>query len=95
MNILDKIVEQKRRELERLPAGSVTVDSLRTAIADRGGCRDFLGALRNPKRGGIAVESVGKIAANSSREMFCPVMNLTMANGNSSATILNIKRTTL
>jgi indole-3-glycerol phosphate synthase len=71
MNILDKIVEQKRRELERLPAGSVTVDSLRTAIADRGGCRDFLGALRNPKRGGIALIAEVK-KASPSAGLICP-----------------------
>jgi indole-3-glycerol phosphate synthase len=71
MTILDKIVEQKLRELERLPTAAVSVHSLRTVIAARGGCRDFLGALRNPKRGGIALIAEVK-KASPSAGLICP-----------------------
>ena len=44
----------------------------------------------NPNRVGICRMNVdGQIAANSSREMFCPVTNSKMANGNRNTTILN------
>ncbi len=58
MNILDTIVEEKHREVARLPVQPVTAELLRDKIRARGGVRDFAGTLRHPRRGG----SVGLIA---------------------------------
>lgn len=48
MNILDKIVEQKKREVALLPARIIAAGDLRDAMLEHGERRDFLGALRNP-----------------------------------------------
>jgi len=48
MNILDKIVEQKKREVAKLPERIIAAGDLRDAMLERGERRDFLGALRNP-----------------------------------------------
>ena len=48
MNILDKIVEQKKREVAQLPARIIAAGDLRDAMLEHGERRDFLGALRNP-----------------------------------------------
>ena len=48
MTILDKIVEQKKREVAQLPARIIAVGDLRDAMLEHGERRDFLGALRNP-----------------------------------------------
>ena len=47
-NILDKIVEQKKREVAQLPARLIAAGDLRDAMLERGEQRDFLAALRNP-----------------------------------------------
>ena len=47
MNILDKIVEQKKREVAQLPARIIAAGDLRDAMLEHGERRDFLGALRN------------------------------------------------
>jgi indole-3-glycerol phosphate synthase len=47
MTILDTIVEQKRREVARLPQRTVSVPELRAVLHARGERRDFLGALLN------------------------------------------------
>ena len=47
MNILDKIVEQKKREVAQLPARLIAVGDLRDAMLERGESRDFLGALKS------------------------------------------------
>ena len=47
-NILDTIVEEKRREIQLLPVGTISVEQLQLAIQSRGGIRDFAGALRRP-----------------------------------------------
>lgn len=47
MNILDKIVEQKKREVAQLPARIIAAGDLRDALLEHGERRDFLGALRN------------------------------------------------
>ena len=47
-NILDKIVEQKKREVVQLPARLIAAGDLRDAMLERGEQRDFLAALRNP-----------------------------------------------
>lgn len=65
MNILETIVAQKRVELERLPAGPVTVQQLRQAIERRGGVRNFYGALESAKRGGMGLIAEVKKASPS------------------------------
>jgi indole-3-glycerol phosphate synthase len=45
-NILDTIVAQKKREIVSLPAGPVSVESLRQVLQARGEPRDFAAALR-------------------------------------------------
>ena len=49
MNILDKIVEQKKREVAQLPARLIAAGDLRDAMLERGEQRDFLAALRRAK----------------------------------------------
>ncbi|MDR3402037.1 MAG: indole-3-glycerol phosphate synthase TrpC, partial [Chthoniobacter sp.] len=52
MNILDTIVEQKKRETAQLPARLIAAGDLRDALLARGGRRDFLAALRHPQSAG-------------------------------------------
>ncbi len=63
MNILDKIVEEKKREVAKLPARLIAAGDLRDALLERGERRDFLAALRQPKpcssRGNEAQISTG------------------------------------
>jgi len=76
VNILDTIVEQKRREVALLPTQSVTVADLVAALAQRNDRRDFLAALRNPKSGAIALIAEVKKASPSAgviRPDFDPV----------------------
>lgn len=65
MNILDTIVEQKRVEVARLPAGPVAAHQLREAIARRGGIRDFSGALARPRAGDVGLIAEVKKASPS------------------------------
>jgi indole-3-glycerol phosphate synthase len=64
-NILDTIVEQKEREVEALPAGKVSVASLKKALTKRGDHRGFNYALRHPRRGSIALIAEVKKASPS------------------------------
>lgn len=77
MNILDTIVEQKVREVALLPREPVTAASLQRAMKDRpDGARDFLGALRRPRAGGVALIAEVKKASPSAgiiRPDFDPV----------------------
>ncbi len=76
MNILDRIVEQKRLEVARLPVRAITPEVLRAAMAARGGARDFFGALRRPDRDSIALIAEVKKASPSAgviRPDFDPV----------------------
>ena len=50
-NILDKIVEQKKIEVARLPARIIAAGDLRDAMLERGESRDFLAALRRANSG--------------------------------------------
>jgi len=54
-NILDSIVEQKKREVAALPRRAVTVASLKKALTKRGDHRGFNCALRHPQRGSVAL----------------------------------------
>src|SRR5882672_1625967 len=75
-NILDRIVEQKKREVANLHGGNVTVRSLKTALTKRGDHRGFNYALRHPHRGSIALIAEVKKASPSAgviRSDFDPV----------------------
>ncbi len=65
MNILDTIVEQKRREIARLPQRAVSGASLRSAFQQRGHRRDFVSALRKSSAGSIALIAEVKKASPS------------------------------
>jgi indole-3-glycerol phosphate synthase len=65
VNILDKIVEEKQREVARLPQRAVTPDDLRAALLARGGQRDFFAALQRPRIGATALIAEVKKASPS------------------------------
>ncbi len=71
MNILDKIVAQKRLEIARLPTQSITAETLQSAVARRGGTRDFMAALRQPRAGNVALIAEVK-KASPSAGVICP-----------------------
>jgi len=64
-NILDKIVEEKKREVAKLPARLIAAGDLRDALLEQGERRDFLAALRQPRHGGIALIAEVKKASPS------------------------------
>jgi indole-3-glycerol phosphate synthase len=63
-NILDTIVEQKKREVAKLPARIIAAGDLRDAMLEHGERRDFISALKNP-RGDIALIAEVKKASPS------------------------------
>lgn len=65
MTILDTIVEQKKREISRLPSTPVSSGQLREAVRRRGGSRDFFAALKKPRRGEVALIAEVKKASPS------------------------------
>jgi indole-3-glycerol phosphate synthase len=71
MNILDTIVEEKKKEIARLPNGAVAPAELRTALDAGGGRRDFLAALRRPRAGSVALIAEVK-KASPSAGLICP-----------------------
>lgn len=76
MTILDTIVEQKKREVARLPAAAITAADLQGAMEERGDRRDFLAALRQPRLGPLALIAEVKKASPSAgliRPDFDPV----------------------
>jgi indole-3-glycerol phosphate synthase len=71
MNILDKIVEQKKHEVAQLAVRRVAAGDLRDALLERGEQRDFLAALREPKAGDVALIAEVK-KASPSAGVICP-----------------------
>jgi indole-3-glycerol phosphate synthase len=65
MNILDKIVEEKNREVAKLPARLIAAGDLRDAMLEHGERRDFLAALHRPGSGGMALIAEVKKASPS------------------------------
>src|SRR5581483_8238815 len=65
MNILDKIVEEKKREIARLPDRVLAAGDLRDALLERGERRDFAAALQSPKSGSVALIAEVKKASPS------------------------------
>ena len=64
VNILDKIVEEKKREIAKLPARLIAAGDLRDAMLEHGERRDFISALKNT-RGDIALIAEVKKASPS------------------------------
>ena len=76
MSILDDIVAHKQTLLAELPESEVSVQSLREAIERRGGVRDFIGALEQPRSGDVGLIAEIKKASPSAgiiREDFDPL----------------------
>jgi indole-3-glycerol phosphate synthase len=71
MNILDKIVEQKKREVARLPARLIAAGDLRDAMLEHGERRDFIAALTQPRFGRIGLIAEVK-KASPSAGVICP-----------------------
>ena len=65
MNILDEIVEEKKREVARLAARVLAAGDLRDALLEHGERRDFTAALRQPKAGSVALIAEVKKASPS------------------------------
>src|SRR3984885_6051195 len=65
MNILDKIVEEKKNEVEKLPARLIAAGDLSDAMLEHGERRDFPAALRKNPRGDIALIAEVKKASPS------------------------------
>ncbi len=65
MNILDEIVEQKKREVAQLPARLIAAGDLRDALLEHGERRDFLAALKRPRIGTIGLIAEVKKASPS------------------------------
>ena len=66
MNILDKIVEQKKREVAALPARIIAAGDLRDALLEHGERRDFRAALlAGASRSGMALIAEVKKASPS------------------------------
>jgi indole-3-glycerol phosphate synthase len=70
-NILDTIVEQKKREVAKLPARLIAAGDLRDAMLERGEMRDFLAALRPPAANTVALIAEVK-KASPSAGVICP-----------------------
>ena len=71
MNILDTIVAQKRIEVAALPERRIAAGDLRDAMLERSERRDFMAALRAPRRGDVALIAEVK-KASPSKGVICP-----------------------
>jgi len=56
MNILDKIVEEKKREIAKLPARLIAAGDLRDAMLEHGERRDFVAALKDSSHVALIAE---------------------------------------
>jgi indole-3-glycerol phosphate synthase len=65
MNILDTIVEQKEKEVAKLPERIIAAGDLHDAVLERNEKRDFFAALQNPRRGSVALIAEVKKASPS------------------------------
>jgi indole-3-glycerol phosphate synthase len=65
MNILDTIVEEKRREVADLPSRLIAAGDVRDAVLEQGERRDFLRAVQKPRRGSVALIAEVKKASPS------------------------------
>src|SRR5689334_10229045 len=65
MNILEKIVEQKKIEIAAMPKRPATSEHLRWAVKTHGQRRDFATALRYPRAGDVALIAEVKKASPS------------------------------
>ena len=65
ITILDTIVEQKQLEVARLPQRILAAGDLRDAILEHDERRDFMGALRTPANGRVALIAEVKKASPS------------------------------
>lgn len=65
MNILDTIVARKQQEVAALPDRMLAAGDLRDAVLERADRRDFLAALRKPRRGSVALIAEVKKASPS------------------------------
>lgn len=70
-NILDTIVEQKQREVAKLPERLIAAGDLRDALLERGERRDFFAALQKPRAGDVALIAEVK-KASPSAGVICP-----------------------
>jgi indole-3-glycerol phosphate synthase len=71
MNILDKIVAEKKVEVTHLPERVLAAGDLRDALLEHGERRDFSAALRQPRLGDIALIAEVK-KASPSAGVICP-----------------------
>ena len=65
MNILEKIVDQKKIEIAEMPKRPATAEHLRWAVKTHGQRRDFAGALRFARHGKLALIAEVKKASPS------------------------------
>jgi indole-3-glycerol phosphate synthase len=70
-NILEIIVEEKKREVAKLPARLIAAGDLRDAMLEHGERREFLAALQGPRRGDVALIAEVK-KASPSAGVICP-----------------------
>ncbi|MCL4785961.1 MAG: indole-3-glycerol phosphate synthase TrpC [Verrucomicrobia bacterium] len=70
-NILNTIVDQKRREIASLPERLIAAGDLRDALLGRDEPRDFMAALRRPPCGSVALIAEVK-KASPSAGVICP-----------------------
>jgi len=71
VNILDRIVAQKKIEVAQLPERLIAAGDLHDAMLERGERRDFAAALHQPRRGDVALIAEVK-KASPSAGVICP-----------------------
>jgi indole-3-glycerol phosphate synthase len=72
MNILDKIVEEKKREIAKLPARIIAAGDLRDALLEHGERRDFIRAILDATRNTQHVALIAEVKkASPSAGVIC------------------------